>query len=303
MSHRSDPTPREHPERILRARRLKPENTWDDSLDNFSDDVIDEGEDNAWADSDERAESLYEELEIFPEQEVTSGFGNRYRWSIPFKTIIAVLAVGVVALLGLFLWNSIFSPEDSETVPLTTSSFALQDTEGASQKPVSESAGATAHSSASTSSVQVHVAGAVKRPGLYTLESTMRWGDALKTAGGALPEADLNRINLAQPVQDGVQILVPRQGEQIEAAPQAAQASKEPATSQQASSPGTTLINLNTATAEELEELPRVGPKLAEKIIEYRESIGSFTSVEDLDGVPGIGPAMMENITPLVSVG
>ena len=173
MSHRSDPTPREHPDRILRARRLKPENTWDDSLDNFSDDVIDEGEDNAWADSDERAESLYEELEIFPEQEVTSGFGNSYRWSIPFKTIIAVLAVGVVALLGLFLWNSIFSPEDSKTVPLTTSSLALEDTEGASQKPVSESAGATAHSSASTSSVQVHVAGAVKRPGLYTLELSL----------------------------------------------------------------------------------------------------------------------------------
>lgn len=303
MSHRSDHIPREHPAHILRARRLKPENTWDDSVDYFSDDVIGEGEDNAWADSEERAESLYEELEIFPEQEASSGFGNRYRWSIPFKNIIVVLAVGAVASLGLFLWNSIFSTEDPETIPLTTSSFALQDTEGASQEPVSESAGATAPFSASTSSVQVHVAGAVKRPGLYTLESTMRWGDALKTAGGALPEADLNRINLAQPVQDGVQILVPRQGEQIEAAPQAPKASKEPTPSQQAPSPGTTLINLNTATAEELEELPRVGPKLAEKIIEYRESIGSFTSVEDLDGVPGIGPAMMENITPLVSVG
>jgi competence protein ComEA len=127
--------------------------------------------------------------------------------------------------------------------------------------------------------VVVDVAGAVNRPGVYTLPSSARVEDALERAGGATRRADLSQVNRAAKVEDGRQILVPIR------APRGA-----PATAS-GSAPGAPEqpINLNTATLEQLDQLDGVGPATAQKILEYREEHGGFGSVDELDQIPGIG--------------
>lgn len=160
------------------------------------------------------------------------------------------------------------------------------DQESAAELPVQQAQGAQ------TTTVVIHVAGAVQAPGVVEIAAGSRVFEVLEKAGGALPEAELAAVNLAAVVQDGQQILIPRVGEPLPAdaapAPDAATAGA--------------LLNLNTADATDLEELPRVGPVLAERIVEWRTQHGPFTRPEDLDAVPGIGPAMLESLLPLVTV-
>lgn len=137
----------------------------------------------------------------------------------------------------------------------------------------------------------VHVAGAVVRPGLYRLPEGSRIDDAIAEAGGARPKAALDLVNLAAPVADGQQILVPGAG----AAPAAAGGGAPGAT------PGGK-VHLNSATLEQLDELPGVGPVTAQQILDYRSANGAFRSVEELDAVPGIGPARLEQLLPLVDL-
>ncbi|SDH73512.1 competence protein ComEA [Arthrobacter subterraneus] len=141
--------------------------------------------------------------------------------------------------------------------------------------------------------VVVHVAGAVQAPGVVEAAAGSRVFEVLERAGGALPEADLSAVNLAAAVLDGQQILVPRIGEPLPP-PDAGAA----AAAGQTAAP----VNINTAGAADLEVLPRVGPVLAERIVQWRTEHGSFTRPEDLDAVPGIGPAMLEALLPLVTV-
>ena len=124
----------------------------------------------------------------------------------------------------------------------------------------------------------VHVAGAVRRPGVYRVPAGGRVQDAIRCAGGATRKANLDAINLAAPVQDGVQIVVPGAAAPGAAAPGVPGGA--------AGGP----INLNTATEAELETLDGVGPAIAGKIIDYRKQHGGFRSVEDLTQVSGIGP-------------
>lgn len=136
----------------------------------------------------------------------------------------------------------------------------------------------------------VHVAGAVRRPGLYQLEEGSRVDDAIRKAGGAKPRAALELVNLAAPISDGQQILVPvRAG--------AGQAVATPAAPGAASGP----VHLNNATLEQLDALPGVGPVTAQKILDYRTEHGSFQTVDELDAVPGIGPARLEELRDLVA--
>ncbi len=134
----------------------------------------------------------------------------------------------------------------------------------------------------------VYVTGAVARPEtLVALPSGSRVQDAIEAAGGATDDADLARVNLGQVLNDGDLVYVPsREGETVETP-----TPNHPP-----------LIHINTATAEELEQLPGIGPSLASAIVAYREEHGPFRSLEELDNVPGIGPAKLEAMRDLVVV-
>jgi len=136
----------------------------------------------------------------------------------------------------------------------------------------------------------VDVAGAVRSPGLYRLREGSRIDDAIASAGGPTAKAQLDTVNLAAPVADGEQIVVPGRG-----APGVA-ATGPPAPGSSPSAP----IDLNSATLEQLEALPGIGPVTAQKILDYRQQHGAFHSVEELQGVPGIGPAHMAQLKGLV---
>ena len=140
---------------------------------------------------------------------------------------------------------------------------------------------------AATVKLVVHVAGAVRRPGLYRLAEGSRVADAVARAGGATAPADTAAINLAAPVADGMQVLVPRKVVAAAGGAEAQQTSGRP--------------SLSSATLAELDALPGVGPVTAQKILDYRAQHGGFRSVDDLDAIPGIGPARIEQLRDLVS--
>jgi len=138
----------------------------------------------------------------------------------------------------------------------------------------------------------VHVVGEVRQPGLYRLREGARIADAVRRAGGARRKADLAALNLAAPLVDGVQVLVPARS--------AAVAQQPVGTGSDDGIPSAP-ISLSSATVEELDELPGVGPITAQKIVDYRTEHGPFGSVEDLDTVPGIGPTRIEQLRDLVT--
>jgi competence protein ComEA len=150
--------------------------------------------------------------------------------------------------------------------------------------------------------VTVHVAGAVRRPGVYRLAAGARVDDALRRAGGARGRADLAAVNLAAKLEDGRQVLVPERA--AAGAGGAAPAASGAAGGTSAAGAGATAapINLNTATLEQLDTLDGVGPGIAQRILDYREQHGGFTRVEELGEVPGIGPKRLATLTPLVRV-
>jgi competence protein ComEA len=152
----------------------------------------------------------------------------------------------------------------------------------------------SASASAAVAPVLVDVAGWVRRPGVYRLPAGARVIDAIEAAGGARPGAELQALNLAAPLVDGTQILVPRPGE---APPLPA----PPAVAGSGAVPGA-LVNVNTATAAELETLPGIGEVTAQAIIDHRTEHGPFASVDQLLDVTGIGDVTLENIRDLVTV-
>ena len=137
----------------------------------------------------------------------------------------------------------------------------------------------------------VHVAGAVRRPGVYRLRAGARVDDAVQRAGGATARADLGAVNLAAKAEDGRQVLVPERAPPAAAAPARAGAA----------APGVPL-NLNTATLEQLDTLPGVGPATAEKILAHRDEHGGFGSVEELGEVSGIGEKRLASLREQVRV-
>ncbi|MGZ4277299.1 MAG: helix-hairpin-helix domain-containing protein [Solirubrobacteraceae bacterium] len=145
----------------------------------------------------------------------------------------------------------------------------------------------------------VHVAGAVRHPGVYRLAAGQRVKDAVARAGGATSRGDPNAINLAAKVADGQQVLVPWR------APVGAAAAAGAVAAGGAAAPGGPIaapVNLNTATAEQLDTLDGVGPATAAKILQWRQAHGGFRSVDDLAQVPGIGPKKLAALKPKVQV-
>jgi competence protein ComEA len=133
----------------------------------------------------------------------------------------------------------------------------------------------------------VDVVGAVRRAGLQRLPQGSRIADAITRAGGATRRADLAQVNLAAPLADGEQVVVPARGASVGAS----------------ALPGTTTgpVHLSTATTEQLDALPGIGPVTAQKIVAYRQQHGAFRSVAELDAIPGIGPARIDQLKGLVA--
>lgn len=145
------------------------------------------------------------------------------------------------------------------------------------------------------SPLRVYVSGAVLKPDVYLLPPNSILKDALSAAGGPSSEADLERVNLALPLQDGMHVFIPHKGE-------APSLNVYEASSPQSSASSSALININTASQTELESLPGIGPTLAQRIIEYRKENGPFQRIEDIMEVQGIGEATFERIKDHITV-
>jgi competence protein ComEA len=165
---------------------------------------------------------------------------------------------------------------------------------GAASPVVSGGPLASATASPSPAAIIVDVAGWVRKPGVYEFAAGDRVIDAVNRAGGARKGADLTSLNLAAPLADGTQVVVPRQSSTVPVG--------GGTTGSGATGGPTALVNVNSATEPELETLPGVGPVTAAAIIDYRTQNGPFASVDDLIDVSGIGPATLEQIRPFVTV-
>jgi len=192
--------------------------------------------------------------------------------------------VCLVALLGWWWLRSPAPPPAEADVPVVTTTVP-----GVTAAPGSSAA------PGAVDVVLVHAAGAVRRPGLYELAAGERVADLIDAAGGATRAADLDRVNLAAPVADGSQVVVPRRGE-----PSAPAAVPSGSPSSGATPPA--LVDLNLAGPEELETLPGIGPATSAAILEYRDANGPFASVDELIDVPGIGEAKLAAVADLVTV-
>ncbi|WP_309128542.1 ComEA family DNA-binding protein [Microbacterium sp.] len=181
----------------------------------------------------------------------------------------AAVTLGLVVLSASVGWGIL----RGQTAPVE--SIPLDD--GASSAVVTEGA-----------ELYVHVLGEVAKPGLYILDPQARLVDALAAAGGTLEAADLQAVNLARPLSDGEQIVVPARG-------------KTPS-GESPPPPSDGRIDLNSADQAALETLPRIGPALAERILQWRDENGRFRAVEDLLAVPGIGEKLLAGIREKVRV-
>jgi competence protein ComEA len=199
--------------------------------------------------------------------------------------VVAAIALAVTAYLTIRARPTVTTVPEAHTSP-ATASVTTSATVGAAPTP----AGAPAASEETpTGSVVVDVAGKVRHPGVATLPAGSRVVDAIRKAGGARPGVDLSSLNLARVLVDGEQILVG-----VAPAPGvAASASSQPG----ASSDGA-LVNLNSATLEQLDSLPGVGPVTAQKILDWRTAHGAFTSIDELLEVDGIGEKTLADMAP-----
>ncbi len=189
----------------------------------------------------------------------------RYRWLL----FLGIVGVSLTAIILIQVRRP--SPE-----PMILSTSTPQPTPMATPTPYT---------------LRVYVTGAVQHPDVYLLPQDSIVKDALVAAGGATEDADLERINLALPVTDGQQIHVPRIGEE---GPTIQPPSRQPMVNLR--------VNINTADSAALESLPGIGPSLAQRIIDYRQSHGPFARIEDVMEVSGIGAATFEGIQDLITV-
>ncbi|WP_426297766.1 helix-hairpin-helix domain-containing protein [Arthrobacter sp. R-11] len=222
------------------------------------------------------------------------GRAVRFRWRVPWRVpaLLLLPAVLLAAWIGWQAWAGRPPAEQlgsADGTPATVPGPA----------PTGEGPGPEAPGAAL---IVVHVAGAVKKPGIVSLPAGSRVFEAISAAGGAAAGSSLDSLNLAAVVQDGAKIQVPRAGEPPPTAEGGAGGAGATATGSGNGTAAGAKININTASAGELDELPRVGPVLAERIVAWREEHGPFAAVEELDAVEGVGPKMLEALLPLVTI-
>lgn len=197
------------------------------------------------------------------------------------KTIIIILIIMAITLI-----YYIYSTKENEEIESfeQTNKIMENDTETEETKE----------------KIKIHIAGAVNKEGLYELEEEQRIADAIEIAGGLKNDADLNDINLASKLEDGMKIYIPTINEKTNENVDAESTySTENSNTQEKT---TNKININTASQSELDTLPGIGPSTALKIIKYREENGKFKSIEDIKEVSGIGESKYEQIKDLIKV-
>lgn len=225
-----------------------------------------------------------------PPRPIGEAVGAWLAWFGIARLVLAAVSVVVLAAGSWWLVRSEPPPVEarlpvaSATPPSSTLAPPATMPEGASPEP-----------EAAATTLVIHVAGFVVAPGVYTLPPGARVDDAIRLAGGPTAGADLDGLNLAAPVADGQRVYVPETGEVDPAAVPSVVATAPP------DAPAGPL-DLNLATAGQLETLPGVGPATAAAIVDDRDRNGPFASVDELDRVPGIGPAKLDALRDLVTV-
>jgi competence protein ComEA len=262
--------------------------------------------DDHGTDVDERAAAA---LKALREGRTAGGPGPTDRWAtlrrllddagpVPRRVAVVAGAAAVVVVLAALAWLAV-RPIGAKEGEGDAAMFAGP----AVTVPGAIGGPATAATTPTTAAgIVVHAAGAVRQPGLYRLGRDARVADLLDAAGGPTLETDLDRLNLAAPLADGQRLYVPRKGE---VSPPAvgpdggATGGGAGSGAPEATGP----LDLNTATAEQLDTLPGVGPATAAAIVSHRERNGPFATVDGLLDVRGIGPAKLEALRDLVTVG
>ncbi|HKF90411.1 MAG TPA: ComEA family DNA-binding protein [Acidimicrobiia bacterium] len=209
---------------------------------------------------------------------------------------VGIAALLVVAVAAGFIWYRLGAGDSGESVTTRRAPTTSARTAGSTAAGSSATTGSSSRAAKKGERVTVHVAGAVTKPGVYDLDANARVIDAIEAAGGGVPDADLNRLNLAAKVADGQRVLVQRVGE---AAPAG---SASPGAGSGGSADPSGLVSLNSATQAELEALPGIGPTLAEAIISERERRGGFRSVNELRDVRGIGEKRFADLKDKVTI-
>ena len=214
--------------------------------------------------------------------------------------LIVAYAIVILAVLGIVVLVVKTGPRGSGEVKIIEPGAAGASTEMLPPKP---------------GKLCVHVAGKVKKPGLYEVAPGGRVKDAIQAAGGALPNADLESINLAEKLEDGEQVYIAqvgkikppavsviRGGKSPSAKPtgESAKSSARSSGPKKLSKPGEGTVSINSAGLDELQRLPGIGPAYAQRIIDYRIQHGRFQAVDELDEVKGIGPKKLEKLRPFV---
>ena len=233
-------------------------------------------------------------------QKITASLFSRVKWFGVSRLVGSVASVVLVAGAGWWLVQVPPPPPEAglgfapslTSVPVVSKSVAVGDALPDANVIVPQF-------------LTVHVAGAVKSPGVYRLRQGARVNDGVERAGGATTSADLDSVNLATLVTEGEQIYIPKRGEKPRTITSRPQLSVGDAASNRVTGGGEVaarVININLASATELEQLPGVGPATAKAIVAYREKYGAFNTVEDLLKVRGIGPAKLSEILPRASV-
>lgn len=217
------------------------------------------------------------------------------------KIIISVILIIILItafLIYIFITNEEYSSMDLEATVVEKSENIVESegkntSENVNNNQVTED----------KEEIAVHITGEVKKQGIIYLEKGSRVADAIKKAGGETKDADLSQINLAYILQDGQKIYVPNKNEKISqyiTEKSGNNDTEENTTSN--SNKEDKKVNINTANQSELDQLPGIGPSIAQKIIEYREENGNFKNIQELQNVKGIGNAKYEEIKDNVTV-
>lgn len=209
-----------------------------------------------------------------------------FSWSRREKILASALAVVIILFLTSLFWNK----KTADPMEAALKNYEQEGQEG-TQAVAKEDA-------KSIVELWVDVKGAIHKPGIYKLKANARVFEAIQQAGGAVVNADINQINLAQIVEDGMVLYIPAKGEAPNQFTGQSNANTSPS-----SSGSVGKINVNTATEQELETLPGIGPAKAQRIIQYRNDHGSFASVEDLKKISGLGEKTISRFKDRITAG